>query len=264
MSRSFDAGDIVVLPVLDVSSAITLGGEIVTAAKSAETTKKLPKNIKKSFDVVQERHQALRSASAERLSTGQSADGSRPVRADRRLDTAWNALFTWLGAFAKLPDTLPQAAIARKIIETIFGEGLKFLLLAYKQQWAESDTRLLRMGNEKFDADIVNLGGALFLDELRAAHADYGEALGITKTPETTNDGANLRDVLQGFLHALRTYVVRVSAYVDEEDADTAELAASLLGPLTRWSSPKTSQGPANAPDVAAPGSPGVPGQDPG
>jgi hypothetical protein len=67
VSRSFDAGDIVVLPVLDVSSAITLGGEILTAAKAAETTKKLPKTIKKSLDVVHERHQALRSVSAERL-----------------------------------------------------------------------------------------------------------------------------------------------------------------------------------------------------
>jgi hypothetical protein len=253
MSRSFDAADIVVLPVLDVSSAITLGGEMLTAVKSAEKTHKLPKAIKKSLVTVNDRHQSLRAASAERLSGAQATDGARTVRADRRLDTAWNAVLTWLSGWSKLPETAPQAAIARHIIDTIFADGLKFLLLAYKQEWAESDTRLLHMGNEKLDADIVKLGGAPFMDELRAAHLEYGEALGITATPDAPNTGANLRDALNAFLLALRTYVVRVSAHVDEEEAGSADLATLLLAPLTRWESSRTSGGQANDTDAATP-----------
>lgn len=262
MSRSFDAADIVVLPVLDVSSAITLGGEMITAAKSAEKTHKLPKTIKKSLTAVSERHQALRAASAERLSSAQSADGSRSVRADRRIDAAWNALLTWLSGWAKLPDAVPQAIQARNIVDTIFADGLKFLTLPYKQEWAESDTRLLRIGNEKLDTDIVKLGGTPFLDELRAAHAEYGEALGITKTPDSPNTGANLRDALTAFLLSLRTYVVRVSAHVDEEEAGSADLATSLLVPLTRWESSRASGGHADETDAATPSPEGAEGKN--
>jgi len=246
MPRSFDAENIVVLPVLDVSSAITLGGEVLTAGNDVQTTLELPKAIKKSFDVVTFRHQALRAAAADRLGSGQNVDGTRPVRADRRLDGGWNGLFTWLTGWAKLPETVPQAGQANAILNDVFADGLRFLQLAYKQEWAESDTRLLRIASEKHDATIVALGGGAFIDEVRAAHAEYGEALGITKAPEKPDVAANLRDALNAFLNALRTYVVRVSAHVDEDDADSSELATRLLQPLTRWQSPKTSGGQPN------------------
>lgn len=235
MSRSFDAAELVVLPILDVSSAISLGGEVLTAAKSADDHHKLPKSIKKSLSALAEQHQSLRTASAERLGAAQAVDGTRSVRADRRIDAAWSALSTWLTGWAKLPTTLPQQQQAQAILDDIFSTGLKFLTLSYKQEWAESDTRLLRISTEKHDATLTQLGGAAFLDELRAAHAEYGEALGITKTPETPDAGANLRDRLKAFQQALRTYVVRVTAHVDDDDAASNELATLLLAPLARW-----------------------------
>ena len=156
---------------------------------------------------------------------------------DRRSDGAWGALFSWLGGWSKLPDSVPQSAKARTITGELFPEGLKFLTLPYKEQWAEADTRLLRLTSQKHDVEIESLGGKVFLDELRAAHAEYGEALGITKPPEKPAAETNLRDALAAFRNALRAYVVRVSAQVDEDDAESSALASALLEPLVNWQS---------------------------
>ncbi len=238
MTRSFDAADIVVLPVLDVSAAITLGEALTTAAETASKSKKLSKAVTKSLLVLGNRHQVLREGAAERLRAGQGVDGTRTVMTDRRSDGAWGALFSWLGGWSKLPDSVPQSGKARTITGELFPEGLKFLTLPYKEQWAESDTRLLRIAGQKHDAEIESLGGKVFLDELRAAHAEYGEALGITKPPEKPAAETNLRDALTAFRNALRAYVVRVSAQVEEDDAESIALASALLEPLVNWQSP--------------------------
>lgn len=99
MSRTFDAANIVVLPVLDVSGAITLGEALLTAAEEAPSkSHKLPKIVAKARDNLAARHQALREGAAERLNAAQNVDGTRSVLTDRRVDGGWGALHSWLRA----------------------------------------------------------------------------------------------------------------------------------------------------------------------
>jgi hypothetical protein len=232
MTRSFDAADMVVLPVLDVSGAITLGEALLTAAEEAGKTHKLPKVVSKALGVLANRHQALRAGAAERLNAGQNVDGTRTVLADRRIDAAWGALSLWLAGLSKLPEDLPQSAQAHTILVDLFPDGLKFLTLPFKIEWAESELRIVRLSTQKYDATIESLGGKVFLDELLAAHAAYGEALCIKKTPEKPAAEANLRDALTAFRNALRAYVLRVSAQVEDDDMESGDLADALLAPL--------------------------------
>ncbi len=255
MSRSFDASSIVVLPILDVSGAITLGEALLTSAEEAGKTHKIPKIVAKARDNLASRHQTLRLGAAERLNAAQNVDGTRTVAADRRVDAAWGALHSWLAGYSKLPESLPQSKQAQTILDEIAPDGLKFLNFSYKAEWAESDIRLLRLASQKHDATIEAWGGKVFLDELTAAHREYGEILGITRTSDKPTAEANLRDALNDFRNALRTYVLRVSAQVDEFDPETVAFGDALLAPLTNWVS--TSK-PAAEPTIATPeGDPG-------
>jgi hypothetical protein len=107
----------------------------------------------------------------------------------------------------------------------------------------------LRIDTQAHNATIEALGGSVILNELRAAHTEYGEALGIKKTPAKPAAEANLRDALTAFRNALRVYVLRVSSQVEEDDADSVAFADALLAPLVQWTSTsKTADNHADSP----------------
>src|SRR5438445_756945 len=62
MKRTFDPQDFVAAPLLDASSAIALGSELLTAAKAE---KKLPPRVGKSRDRLGARHAVLRARRVE-------------------------------------------------------------------------------------------------------------------------------------------------------------------------------------------------------
>lgn len=235
MDRSFEASDMVQLPTIGVAGAIALGTEMATQANAAG---KLPAPIARAFVTLDASRFALRDAAKGRLPDASLLESASVREADRTLDAAWSSAFDWCTGWSKLPleTNAAKVAIARVLLVTLFSTGLKFTQIQYKLEWAESQTRLDLIEEEKLGASFEALGGETFLKTIKVAHKAYGEALGLTKAKIDVTL-PSLREPLDAFLAALRVYVVRVSAHVDPEHAGSAALAKKLLGPVTSWRS---------------------------
>lgn len=241
MPRAFDPQTLIQLPVMDVGGAAALGEALATAAAGQ---KKLPAPIARARGRLAAAAAKLKKTIAGRVAPP-GADSPRARAADRREDAICRALFTWLSGWALIPDPVDEAETARTIRAALFSEGLKFTQLPYKLEWSEVEARVTTLSEKKLDAKVAKLGGARFLTVLRAAHADYGAALGITAAPPTPEKPA-LRKAFDAFAAALRTYVLKVAAHVEEDNPATAKLAAALLLPLTEW--PKRARSAADKP----------------
>lgn len=244
MARSFSANHLVTLPKLDARAALALGAALLTAAKTylvKNKLKALPPRIAKANAKLATATAHLQATIASRLSTS-TDDSARAQIADRALDAAWSALYDWLTGWSKLPRS-SQAKIATPILADIYPEGLRFILLAYKLQWAESAARLETIKKAKLDDAIKELGGEPFLKVLRACHKEYGDALGVTEVP-SEKVTATIREALDAFSTSLRKYALAVTAFAEDEDEDesAAALADALLAPLTEWESPSTTE----------------------
>ena len=250
MDRSFDASDIVQLPKIGVAGAIALGTELATQAHAAGM---LPAPISRAALALDASHLVLREAAKDRLPDASRLTSASVREADRTLDAAWSSAFDWSLGWSKLPlaTNAAQVAIARTLLVALFSSGLKFTQAPFKLEWAESQTRLDLIEDDKLDASFAALGGEAFLTTIKVAHQAYGEALGLTKV-KTEVTQPSLREPLDAFLSALRTYVVRVSAHADPEEPGSAELAKKLLGPVTRWQSAAAHAAAEKAPAAAA------------
>ena len=63
----------------------------------------------------------------------------------RAADLAWGALRDLLDALSRLPDKYERAGKARKLLATLFPEGLLFLRLPYGEQYVTMDTMLISL-----------------------------------------------------------------------------------------------------------------------
>jgi hypothetical protein len=258
--RSFAAGDIVQLPKLNVAGAIALGTELATKAKDAG---KLPAPIAKALGKLDAAHAALRTAAKDRLPDPATLDSPDAREADRVIDAAWSATFDWVSGWTRLPlDTnADRVAIARALMTSLFPEGLKFTQLQYKLEWAESQTRLDRIDAEHLGEKFTHLGGEDFLKTLRKAHKAYGDVLGLTKAKKAEAPVASLRDPLDAFLMALRSYVVKVTANADEDHPESVKFVDELLQPLASWQSAAAQPQAAASAPAESPAAPAAPGE---
>ncbi|HEU4412013.1 MAG TPA: hypothetical protein VFS43_42625 [Polyangiaceae bacterium] len=255
MARYFTPADLVALPRLSANAAVALGNELLTVAKGAG---KLAPGVQKA-------HKRLAAALADL--EGQFAagaveaggyDSAAASAADTKLDRAWGALSDFAQSFLRLPhDDAEVRADAQRVVDAAFGQGLRFLQLPYKLQWAESKARLQRLGDKATAASLKRLGGELFLQTLTRAHDEYGAALNITASAEPGPKATRtLREVLEAFTAALRVYVMQVAAFGVEEEANQAA-AKALLAPVARWQVGRRVTAPADEPDEpAAPSGP--------
>jgi hypothetical protein len=195
---------------------------------------KLPAAVAADRDELAVAHGALQGELGRRVAAeGEPAPVVRA--ADRIEDNAFGALSDWLLSFKRLPaEKHPEATDAQMVYDVLFAQGLGFLTLRAPDEWQEAETRVRLIAEKGLGAIIEKLGGKPFLDELEAAHAGYGEALGITKarpSPETPSVG-EARDVAH---EVLRSYVLRVAAHARRSAPKTGALADRLLAPLARW-----------------------------
>lgn len=229
MARSFTMNDLVQLPRLDAASAVTLVHRLLTLAAQH---KKLPAAVEKARKRLQESHGELEAALRERL-VAPADDPRRAQLADQAEDLALSALYDFLNAYSKLPQSDPAAALADRLLLILYPDGLKFTQLTYAKQWAETSARLQRIAADALHRDLKQLGGEKFLKNLQAAHKEYGEALGVTSPrAESAPAAAPVRGPLQRLQEALRQYVLQVSALADSERPATVELATELLAPI--------------------------------
>jgi len=230
--RTFTPGDLVTIPVLDAPKAIAMGQALDQAARGA---KDLPPLVQKALDQVRATQVVLADALATKVGDAAGASPDVTRAADQVIDAVWRAFHAWLQAFTRLPTNLAtdQVASAQQLLGEFFADGLQFTQAAYRAEWAESGARLQRLAQTGQDAVVRTLGGDVFLKALATAHQAYGEALGLTADRAAPAVPARLKEPLQAFQTALRTYIVRVAGQVDDDDPQTVALARKLLAPLS-------------------------------
>jgi len=233
MSRTFESLDLVQLPRLDASSAQALGKEVIVAAKG----ERLPAAVAEALAELTAVHTALERTVALRLPTSAGPDPARTKRADAALDAGWSALHDVVAGWSRA-ENLRQGTVAATLLPKLFPEGVRFVLLPYKLEWAESSARLRLIKDQGLDRDLDKLACGPILEQVREAHQEYGDALGVTAAVENDNGVANIRDALDTFVGALRDYVVRVAASISKRDPKTRVLAQALLAPIQRWEVP--------------------------
>jgi hypothetical protein len=223
----FDATPYLRAPKQDVPATVALAVALLAAVpkKAPPRVIKEAKRLRKAVTRLQfawsQRQRALVSDSAD----------LRPF--DNRLDTAWGALKQRLDAFATLPeDTTADAARAASIVRAIFGDGLAFLKLPFPAEWAESGERLARIDSDGHAKSIDELAGPLFLEEVRVAHASFGDALGITRPIGAAAEMATVREPYMDVLRAIGDYGLQIAALVDRDDPSTVEMARAALQPI--------------------------------
>lgn len=225
-TRDFSAFHSVRLPNLDAQRAQSLGRAILAAAEGAT----LSEGAREALDDLGSALESLIEVAQKRLSpTDEAKPDTR--QSDIDLDAAWSSTHGFLTAWAKLPYE-PKAKLASELRQRLFPDGLKFTQLRFATQWSESHTRLALIENEGLDAMFEALGGADFLEALRATHRVYGEALGITKAQDLPSREPNLRESIARLADSLRLYVLQVTAMVRKSVPESAEIAQRLLAPL--------------------------------
>lgn len=245
MVRTFSAPELVTLPRLSAAAALSLGTELVTVASAQRS---LPAPISKAKTRLVNALEELR-ASRRAAHEADAIDTSAAAAADQTLDAAWSSFYSFLQAWAKLPgEGATKASFARRLLDLVYPDGLRFTQLSYKLEWAESQTRLDRLA-EKVNASFVKeIVGEIFVRVLREAHREYGVALKITEAKEEAKAAAKVRAPLDAFGDALRRYALRITSYVDDEEDEAAgALAAKLLAPLSTW---RSAERRAGRPDV--------------
>lgn len=113
--------------------------------------------------------------------------------------------------------------------EALFSKGLAFLNKRYPEQWAETEQRLQSVDKNALGPTINEaVGGPEYLDELLAAHAEYGRALNIT-SPKGVEATVNLTDALRVLRAAILGYTLQVVAWSQSGDDAAAACAGALL-----------------------------------
>lgn len=251
--RNYDPHHLVDLPALDSRDAGVIAARLASAAAEVAKAGPLPDYLSRALARVQVTAHELAETQRDRLAAGGAEPDGDTVRAtDLDVDTGWSCLNGFLSAFARLPDSVPQAAEGRTLLATLYPDGLRFTRLPTREEWAESEKRLTLIQRDHLAPRIVALGGAPFLDYLRTAHAAYGVALGITVEKDVVT-APLLGDQRRDVLGALRSYVLQVVAYGDRDEGDSKAIAERLLRPLAEWQSahPATPAKPDAAPTEA-------------
>lgn len=230
----YNASTMVQLPRLKAVGAMALGEQLLSAARPHLGV--LSPGVARMLDALTARHKELSEVLRDQV-TPEEESVEDTVACDRRLDGCWSGFSSFLSGFTKLPSQLPQVAEAAALQAAILPGGLMFLTFPYPVQWSESELRLQRIQKNGLGARIEALGGKVILDAIMAAHAAYGQALGITTAPAAlapVTSGARIaRDA---FADALRAYVIKVMGAVEPDEPETQVLADRLLAPLSSWS----------------------------
>jgi hypothetical protein len=219
------------MPRLSASDAVALGTELLAEADAGGA---LPAGFERARGRLEEALERLRAAHSV-LEDAPVIDVQAVSEADRELDAAWSALYSFLQGWAKLPRKDEERGAAEQLLKAIYPNGLKFTLLTFKLEWAESKARLERLEDEPCAGLLARLGGTPFRDELRTALAAYGEALRVGGPERARATTAHEHAPLDEFVEALRGYVLQASAHGEHAEGDARARAEALLAPFATW-----------------------------
>ena len=233
MPRSFSVNWVVVLPRLTAASAERLLGEF---PRDGECERPIA-----GYSCHGEtRARANARGASRRAGRGSGGGDAEPspeiLAADRAEENAFAALSEWLHAFSRLPwDRHPEAIDANRALAETFPTGPVFVTLRPADTWFEAEKRL-RLIESNHATTIETLGGAAFLEEIRAAHKAHGAVLNMHLEEEAI-EPPRLREAREAALDAIRAYILRVSATVRKIDAESGSVARRLLSPIASYRS---------------------------
>ncbi|MCU0686863.1 MAG: hypothetical protein MUF34_32220 [Polyangiaceae bacterium] len=255
MSTSIDPTVYLRQPRFDVPSGIALG-KMLRAARPEG----LPPPAQQAAEQLDASVTSLEGAwhESERTSPREAS----VQRCDKRLDNVWAAVRGRLVAHGCLSEEHPRRVQAERIDALLFPNGLSFLKSPYLVQHSESERRLALIGSEGIADDLHELVGPLFVDELRAAHGEYGRALGIT-APAETKAPARVGEPFRAMQAALRGYALQLVAYAATSPAALEAVRAGLrpLDAFRAASERRASRGGVAEPEPSEPGGEGDAGE---
>ena len=173
------------------------------------------------------------------LETAWTAHGkAQPVRnprpADLRLDRAWGAVHARLTAWSIFPADDPDRQCSEALGSRLFPTGLDFLKLPFLAEHAQSERRLRIIESEELREDLDHLVGEVFMEELLAAHAVYGDVLGITKATKAATPEQVLVEPLRALAQGIVAYALQIVAFA-ALDVDNVEPARRALLPIDEF-----------------------------
>jgi hypothetical protein len=238
MYRSFSPIDLVTVPRTSAASALTLGTSLIAAARDEA---ELPDVFVVPLEQLEKEHAELRTSRQYRRE-GRAVDSAAITSSDQRLDSCYSGFHGFLTAWTKLPSTpegVEKGQVAREVLAVVFPDGLRFLNLPYREQWGESQTKLDRLSEPAVAERVRSLGGEAFVQAIGVAHEAYGVALQVTKPKAEPTTQVTVREPLDNFWDAVRSYVLRVANHLDEHknDAEAQRLCRALLKPMATWKS---------------------------
>lgn len=243
------------LPNLDAAGTVAMATGLV-----AGIPKDAPPALKKAGRAVANALETLKAVIAG--APVESQDDKRP--ADLALDRAWAGAFGRISSYAMLPEEhYPKVSKANELLQALFPEGLTFLKLPYRQEWAESESRLERIGKLGLEAAFTEIAGRDHLEQVRRTHAVYGEVLGITK-PNPLAQAPERAEKVRAVRRTMNHYVLNVLAVLDEDDKESVEMVRRALQPIDEFRAANNARRSSNnsEADETDPSVPSVPGPE--
>lgn len=121
---------------------------------------------------------------------------------------------------------------ARLLLSRVFPDGTRFLKLAGRREWAESDVLLERLDEEGLAAQIDALIGPEQLAFVRRAHEAYGEALGLGRDVESQAESTALRDAIDALASAISDYGRILVGEVEPDDEASVARFRRAVAPI--------------------------------
>ncbi len=203
---SFDPAAYTRMPPLDLPSMIALCRQLLIESPSSP-----PPSVRAS----QTQLGLLTEEATSEYRALLSADSSQPTRPiDMAADNAWGCTYRRLETYTSLPSkTYPRAARAQALLDRLFPDGLRFTQLEYGAQWVEAESRIQILSAERgrLRAELAELIGEDFVEELFQTHAAYGEMVGATRR-RPLRARTDLRGLRLRLMEAATTHLIQLVA----------------------------------------------------
>jgi HPt (histidine-containing phosphotransfer) domain-containing protein len=233
MPSQFDSSTYAAAPVITAASGLVLARTLTEACPPslAAGLKKPLRRLAKICETIESELERRKKKSTE-----------EDVRALDQLEgAAFSALRMRLSAWTLLPSNqFEECDQALAALDNLFGaEGLEFLKKDFATQAAAAEAVIAKMHDHHVEKRIRRLVGNAFVDHVTDVHKRYSKMVTarLHKDPE---DSANLRDLVHDLQNAIVSYATKVCATVDEDDAETIELASSALRPIDAFRAEST------------------------
>jgi hypothetical protein len=246
MTAPFDPTAYVHAPVITASSGVSLAMALIDAfpKDASPAAKKALKKLKTTAE-------AARDALAERnrLLGKFSEEDTRIL--DNEADRIWGGFRLSLQALAMLPqDRYPKAQRAAELEAQLFGQGMEFLKADFPTQSINMSAILLRIQQDKLQAEIDALVGPDFLHAAREIQPRY-EAMVSERLRRDKATGQNFLEMTRGLQAAIVNYATKLLAQADEDEPETIDTVRVALLPIANFRAANPRATPAT-PDTSA------------